>query len=52
MSEKKFYIVLEGEIPGIYQNSILSAYVPKKSLITPLGDAGIFEKNGKKSPVF
>ncbi len=34
---KKFLYCIERCVcvPGIYQNSILSAYVPKKNLITP-----------------
>jgi len=31
MAEKKYYIVLEGGYLRIYQNSILSAHVPKKN---------------------
>ena len=38
MAEKNLYCI-GGGIPEIYQNSILSAYLPRKNLITALSDS-------------
>jgi hypothetical protein len=42
MAEKKYNIVLEGGYLRIYQNSILSAYVPKKKHNNPMAHMFIF----------